>query len=58
MFPIKISQVMIPVIQIINKCITSALNHRQFRALLDEENKYYKDLLMLITFVGCQEGLN
>jgi len=34
------------VVKIINKIIASALNHRQFRALLDEVNSQYKDLLM------------
>ena len=34
------------VVNIINKIIASTLNHRQFRALLDEVNAQYKNLLM------------
>lgn len=45
-FPVEINQVMTLVVKIINKIIASALNHRQFRALLDEVNAQYKDLLM------------
>ncbi|KAL4083645.1 hypothetical protein QTP88_028961 [Uroleucon formosanum] len=45
-FPVEINQVMTLVVKIINKIIASALNHRQFRALLDEVNARYKDLLM------------
>ncbi|XP_050065986.1 general transcription factor II-I repeat domain-containing protein 2B-like [Aphis gossypii] len=45
-FPVEINQVMALVVKIINKIIASALNHRQFRALLDEVNARYKDLLM------------
>jgi len=40
-FPIEINQVMALVLKIINKIIASALNHRQFRALLDEVNARY-----------------
>jgi len=47
MFPIEINQVMTLVVKIINTIIASAVNHRQFRALLDEVNEHYKDLLML-----------
>lgn len=43
---VEINQVVALVVKIINKTIASALNHRQFRALLDEVNARYKDLLM------------
>ncbi|KAL4084941.1 hypothetical protein QTP88_027807 [Uroleucon formosanum] len=43
---IEINQVMALVVKIINKIIASALNHRQFRVLLDEVNARYKELLM------------
>ncbi|XP_025412936.1 general transcription factor II-I repeat domain-containing protein 2B-like [Sipha flava] len=45
-FPVKINQVISLVVKITNKIIASALNHGQFRALLDEVNARYKDLLM------------
>jgi len=48
MFSIEINQVniMTLVVKIINKIIASALNHRQFCALLDVVNEHYKDLIM------------
>ncbi|XP_050528220.1 zinc finger BED domain-containing protein 5-like [Daktulosphaira vitifoliae] len=45
-FPVEFNQVMALAVKIINKIIVSALNHRQFRALLDEVNARYKELLM------------
>ena len=43
-FPVKINQVISLVVKIIKKIIVSALNHRQFRAILDEVNAQYKGL--------------
>lgn len=41
MFPTEINQVMSLVTKIFNKIIASALNYRQFHALLDEVNEHY-----------------
>ena len=45
-FPPKCTQVMNVVIQIINKIMAKALNHRQFHMLLDEVDSMYSDLLL------------
>ena len=45
-FPPECTQVMNVVIQIINKIMAKALNHRQFRILLDEVDSIYSDLLL------------
>lgn len=39
-------EVMNLVIQMVNKIIAKALNHRQFRELLDEVDSEYSDLLL------------
>ena len=44
--PPECTQVMNVVIQIINKIMAKALNHRQFRMLLDEVDSMYSDLLL------------
>ena len=45
-FPPECTQVVNVVIQIINKIMAKALNHRQFRMLLDEVDSMYSDLLL------------
>ena len=45
-FPPECMEVMNLVIQIVNKIIAKALNHRQFRELLDEVDSEYSDLLL------------
>ena len=40
------TEVMNAVIQIVNKIMAKGLNHRQFRALLDEIESTYSDLLL------------
>ena len=45
-FPPECTQLMNVVIQITNKIMTKALNHRQFRMLLDEVDSMYSDLLL------------
>ena len=45
-FPPESTQVMNVVIQITNKIMAKALNHRQFRMLLDEVDSMYSDLLL------------
>ena len=45
-FPPECTQVMNVVIQIINKIMAKALNHRQFCMLLDEVDSMYSDLLL------------
>ena len=47
-FPPECTQVMNVVIQIINKIMAKALNHRQFRMLLDEVDSMYSDLTSLL----------
>lgn len=45
-FPPECTEVMNVVIQIVNKIMAKGLNHRQFRALLDEVESTYSDLLL------------
>ena len=45
-FPSECTQVMNVVIEIINKIMARALNHRQFRMLLEEVDSMYSDLLL------------
>ena len=45
-FPPECTQVMNVVLQITNKIMAKALNHRQFRMLLDEVDSMYSDLLL------------
>ena len=45
-FPPECTEVMGVVIQIVNKIMAKGLNHRQFRALLDEVESTYSDLLL------------
>ena len=45
-FPPECTEVMNIVIQIVNKIMAKGLNHRQFRALLDEVESTYSDLLL------------
>lgn len=45
-FPPECMEVMNLVIEMANKIIAKALNHRQFRALLDEVDSEYSDLLL------------
>ena len=45
-FPSECMAVMNLVIEMVNKLIAKALNHRQFRALLDEVDCEYSDLLL------------
>ncbi|XP_027132767.1 general transcription factor II-I repeat domain-containing protein 2A [Larimichthys crocea] len=45
-FPPKCTEVMNVVIQIVNKIMANGLNHRQFRALLDDGRDHYSDLLL------------
>lgn len=45
-FPPVCMKVMNLVIEMVNKIIAKALNHRQFRALLDEVDSEYSDLLL------------
>ena len=45
-FPLECTQVMNVVIQIINKIMAKALNHDQFRMLLDEVDSMYSDILL------------
>ncbi|XP_076038317.1 protein FAM200C-like [Oratosquilla oratoria] len=45
-FPSECMAVMNLVIEMVNKIIAKALNHRQFRALLDEVDSEYSDLLL------------
>ena len=45
-FPPECTEVMNVVIQIVNKIMAKALNHRQFRSLLDEVDSTYSDLLL------------
>lgn len=45
-FPSECMAVMNLVIKMVNKIIAKALNHRQFRALLDEVDSQYSDLLL------------
>ncbi|XP_060788258.1 general transcription factor II-I repeat domain-containing protein 2-like [Neoarius graeffei] len=66
-FPPECMEVMNLVIQIVNKIIAKALNHRQFRELHDEADSEYADLLLhnkvrwlsrgdvLCRFVACLE---
>lgn len=66
-FPSECMAVMNLVIEMVNKIIAKALNHRQFRALLDEVDSEYSDLLLhnkvrwlsrgevLRRFVACLE---
>ena len=66
-FPPECMEVMNLVIQVVNKIIAKALNHRQFRELLDEVDSEYSDLLLhnkvrwlsrgevLRRFVACLE---
>uniref|UniRef100_A0A8C1I0R4 HAT C-terminal dimerisation domain-containing protein n=1 Tax=Cyprinus carpio carpio TaxID=630221 RepID=A0A8C1I0R4_CYPCA len=66
-FPPECMEVMNLVIEMVNKIIAKALNHRQFRALLDEVDSEYSDLLLhnkvqwlsrgevLRRFVACLE---
>ena len=66
-FPSECTAVMNLVIEMVNKIIAKALNHRQFRALLDEVDCEYSDLLLhnkvrwlsrgevLRRFVACLE---
>ncbi|KAK7896668.1 hypothetical protein WMY93_021993 [Mugilogobius chulae] len=66
-FPPECIEVMNLVIEMVNKIIAKALNHRQFRALLDEVDSEYSDLLLhnkvrwlsrgdvLRRFVACLE---
>lgn len=69
-FPAECIEVMNHVIQIVNKILAKALNHRQFRALLEEVESEYADLLLhnkvrwlsrgevLRRFVACLEHVN
>ena len=45
-FPPECTEVMNIVIQIVNKIMSKGLNHRQFRALFDEIESTYSDLLL------------
>ncbi|CAL1577252.1 unnamed protein product [Knipowitschia caucasica] len=45
-FPPECTEVMILVIQIVNKIMAKGLNHRQFRSLLDEVDSTYSDLML------------
>ena len=45
-FPPECTEVMNVVIQIVNKIMAKNLNHRRFRALLDEVDSTYSDLLL------------
>nr|XP_057943039.1 general transcription factor II-I repeat domain-containing protein 2A-like [Doryrhamphus excisus] len=45
-FPPECTEVMNVVIQIVNKILANGLNHRQFRALLDEVESTFSDLLL------------
>ena len=45
-FPPECTEVMNVVIQIVNKIMAKGLNHRRFRALLDEVESTYSDLLL------------
>ena len=45
-FPLECTEVMNAVIQIVNKIMAKGLNHRQFRALLNEVESTYSDLLL------------
>ena len=45
-FPPECTEVMNVVIQIVNKIMAKGLNHRQFRASLDEVESTYSDLLL------------
>ncbi|XP_066471497.1 protein FAM200C-like isoform X2 [Tiliqua scincoides] len=45
-FPPECTEVMDVVIQIVNKIMAKALNHHQFRLLLDEVESTYSDLLL------------
>ena len=69
-FPAECIEVMNHVIQIVNKILAKALNHRQFRASLEEVESEYADLLLhnkvcwlsrgevLRRFVACLEHVN
>lgn len=56
-FPPECMEVMNLVMQIVNKITAKALNHRQFRELLDEVDSEYSDLLHTTKSAACP-GLN
>lgn len=56
-FPPECTEVMNVVVQIVNKIMAKGLNHRQFRALLDEVDSAYSDLLLHCPGERCSNVL-